>query len=79
MNITKGEYCQFSLVSRLQLAKEFGTCLKEIWFDSLFIQIYRMNDFYVEIHYQAPLLKPVYAEPLKNDGMLSFYQNQPSS
>ena len=72
MKITKGEYCQFNLRGRLQLLKEFGEFLGEVVMDKLLIQIYRMHDFYVEVRFEHPQSKLVYAEPLKNLAMLIY-------
>ncbi|HWJ92369.1 MAG TPA: hypothetical protein VNR87_14735 [Flavisolibacter sp.] len=72
MKITKGEYCQFSLGGRLDLLKEFGELLGEVVLDQLFVQVYRIHDFYVEVRFDHPTGKLLYAEPLKNLLMLLY-------
>lgn len=66
MKISKAEYCQFSLRGRQQLTEELGELVGEAMVDCLLIKIYRMYDFYVEVRYEYPCLKLIFAEPVKN-------------
>ena len=74
MNITKGEYCQFSLKGRLQLLLEFGEYLGAKIMDQLSIQLYRIYDFYVEVIYNQIQKKVEQAEVVSNTNLLGFYR-----
>ena len=74
MNITKGEYCQFSLRGRLQLLQEFGEYLGGKIMEHKSIQLYRIYDFYVEVIYNQSSKKVEQAEVVQNRNLLWFYK-----
>jgi hypothetical protein len=72
MKLSKGEYCRLSLGGRWQLVTELGELIGGRRFDQLFIQVFKMYDFYIEVHYELPQWKVVYVAPLKNMSMLAL-------
>ncbi len=73
MEITRGEYCQFSLTGRLQLLQEFGEFLGVRIIEHKSIQLYHIHDFFVEVIYDNINHKIENAEIIKNENLLSFY------
>ncbi len=73
MKLTKGEYCQFSLKSRLALLKEFGVLITEKYVNEKLIRIFRIYDFYVEVLYDLLNNKFLRAEPVYNHQMVAHY------
>ncbi len=71
MQLTKGEYTQFSLRGKIYLLEEYGMLLIEKYLNDKIIKIYRLYDFFVEV-----LIKnnsPIKAEPLLFCGMINYY------
>lgn len=77
MILTRGEFCQFSLKSRVQLLKEFGdyVCHRTVQDD--LISLYRIYDFYVALIFDLHHRKVKQAEPLPGRDWLNFYQDLP--
>jgi hypothetical protein len=73
MKLTKGEYCQFSLKSRLALLKEFGVLINEKYVNEKLIRIFRIYDFYVEVLYDLLNHKFLKAEPVHNQQLVAHY------
>ncbi len=73
MKLTKGEYCQFSLKSRLALLKEFGVLITEKYVNEKLIRIFRIYDFYVEVLYDLLNNKFLKAEPVYSHQMMGHY------
>jgi hypothetical protein len=73
MEISKGEYCQFSLEGRVRFVREFGHLLGEVWLEKRRIRIYRLYDFYVETWACLPDLQIEKAEPI-SPGLLPLYR-----
>jgi hypothetical protein len=71
MNLSKGEYMQFSLNGRLNLVNEFGILISEKYVDEIELKIYRLYDFYVEVLYNQQRI--VKAEPVIFAGLLNYY------
>jgi hypothetical protein len=74
MKITKGEYCQFNLRSRVQLLREFGQLEFERTFDHKAIRIFTIYDFYVEVIYNRIKEEIEKAEPVTFLDILSMYE-----
>ena len=74
MKLTKGEYCQFNLKSRMSLLSENGICIeKKKVNDELEIKLFSIYDFYVEVHYSYSECRVIKVEPLWNNNWLSYY------
>lgn len=73
MEITRGEYCQFSLTGRLQLLQEFGEFLGVKIIENKSVQLYQIYDFYVEVIYNDINHKIEQVEVIKSTNLLSFY------
>jgi hypothetical protein len=73
MKLTKGEYCQFSLKSRLALLREFGVLITERYVNNQLIRIFKIYDFYVEVLYDLLNDSFLKAEPVYGTNMVEFY------
>jgi len=50
MKLTRGEFCQFNLKSRMFLLKDYGTLVLTKKLDTFHeIRLFLVNDFYVEV------------------------------
>jgi hypothetical protein len=71
MNLTKGEYTQFSQKGKLNLLNEFGILITEKYINEFKIKIYKLYDFYVEVMYSQERI--VYVEPVLSISMLKHF------
>jgi hypothetical protein len=71
MQLSKGEYTQFSLKGKLNLLNEFGILINEKHADDIEIRIYQLYDFYVEVLYNNQRI--IKAEPLICPELLNYY------
>jgi hypothetical protein len=74
MILTKGEFCQFSLISRLKLLKEYGSCICQRVIAEKLIVIYKIYDFYVEVIYSIKKSIIEKVEPVRNLKILFLYE-----
>ncbi len=75
MKLSRGEYCGFSLSSRVQLLKESGVLLFNKRIKNKQVSIYQLYDFYVEVIYDINSDKIERAEPITSAGMIKFYDD----
>ncbi|TDW97290.1 hypothetical protein [Dinghuibacter silviterrae] len=75
MKITKGEYCQFNLKSKVELLKEFGQLEFERSFGSTEVRIFTIYDFYVEVIYNQMKEEIEKVEPVNFMDILRMYDN----
>jgi hypothetical protein len=73
MKLTKGEYCQFSLKSRLALIREFGVLVTEKYVNEKMIRIFKLYDFYVEVLYDLMTDRFLKAEPVYSLNLIEHY------
>lgn len=77
VNLTKGEYTQFNLKSRLQLLDMNGLLLVEKEIDEyLKVKLFQIFDFYVEVVYDSCKRKILRAEPVISSNWLDFYKKK---
>jgi hypothetical protein len=76
MKLTKGEYCQFSLQSRLKLLHQFGSLVCEKHLNNISVQVFRIYDFFVEVFSDNTTRTVIRAEPVLSKGMMNFYQSK---
>jgi hypothetical protein len=76
MKLTKGEYCQFSLKSRLALLREFGVLVTERYINEKVIRIFKIYDFYVEVLYDLLNKKIEKAEPVYCANLVEYYLSE---
>jgi len=76
MKLTKGEYCQFNLKTRVQLLREFGNLEFERTFEQKVVRIFILYDFYVEVIYNKKKEEVEKAEPVTSLQMLHMYDLQ---
>jgi hypothetical protein len=76
MKITKGEYCQFNLKSKVELLKEFGQLEFERAFGSTSVRIFTIYDFYVEVVYDQMKEEIKKAEPVSFMDILRMYDQK---
>jgi hypothetical protein len=76
MKLTRGEFCQFNLNTRLKLLKEFGINILEKKISKRSVSVYKIYGFYVEVYVNLASRKLEKVEPLKNIRVLDFY-NKP--
>jgi hypothetical protein len=75
MTLTKGEYCQFSLRTRVQLLREFGQLEFERTFEHIAVRIFALHDFYVEVVYNRLKEEVERAEPVNFQNMMHLYED----
>jgi hypothetical protein len=73
MKITKGEYCQFNLKSKVEMLKEFGQLEFERTFGSTEVRIFTIYDFYVEVIYNQMKSEIEKVEPVNFMDILRMY------
>lgn len=74
MHLTKGEFCRFNLKSRMNLLKTNGILLMEKKIgNTLYIKLFLIYDFYVEVFLTHNKKEVIKAEPLWNKSLLKFY------
>ena len=76
MKITKGEYCQFNLKSRVALLREFGQLEFERIFGNKAIRIFTIYDFYVEVIYNRLKEEVEKVEPVSFLDMMIMYEER---
>jgi len=73
MNITKGEYTQFSLTGRLQLLTLYGELVALVSSPEAEVLIFRLFDFFVAlVTDHSRCSTPVAADPV-TPGLVKFY------
>ena len=75
MKLTRGEFCQFSLATRLVLVKEFGKNILKKKVEMRLISVYRIFGFYVEVFENLSSHRLEKVEPLKNRTILEVYNS----
>jgi hypothetical protein len=75
MKLTRGEFCQFNLNTRLKLLNEFGINILEKKIRKRSVSVYKIYGFYVEVYVNLSSRKLEKVEPLKNIPVLEFYNN----
>lgn len=75
MKLTMGEFCQFNLNTRFELLKEFGRNILKRQIKMRLISVYRIFDFYVEVHENMASNRLERVEPLKNIRLLELYNS----
>jgi hypothetical protein len=73
MKLTRGEFCQFSLNTRLQLLKEFGKTILKKKVEMRLVSVYRISGFYVEVFENLVSQRLEKVEPLRNPSLLEVY------
>jgi len=74
MKLTRSEFCQFTLNSRLELLKEFGKNILKKKVQMRLISVYTISDFYVEVYENLVSHKLEKVEPVKNINILDVYR-----
>ena len=75
MKLSRGEFCQFSLNTRLELLKEFGKNILKKKVEMRLISVYRIFGFYVEVFENLASHRLEKVEPLKNTSLLEVYNS----
>ena len=75
MSLTRSEFCQFNLATRLALAREFGTCILQRRFRNNLLLVYRVHDFHIEIHQDLNDGEIYKVEPVISPALLAFYRS----
>lgn len=74
MKLTRGEFCQFSLPSKINLLKENGQMLMKKKIDAMHeIRLFLIYDFYVEVFFDFHKERILKVEPIVNNNWLNFY------
>lgn len=73
MKLTKGEFCQFNLTTRLELVKEFGKHILRRRVEMRSVSVYRIFGFYVEVFENLSSHRLEKVEPLKSNTILEAY------
>jgi hypothetical protein len=74
MKITRGEYCQFGLRSRLKLLQQFGAMVCERQLKNVKVQIFKLYDFFVEVFVDVHTKAILKAEPVISTALIDFYK-----
>ena len=75
MKLTRGEFCQFSLATRLVLVQEFGKNILKKKVEMRLVSVYRIFGFYVEVFENLASHRLEKVEPLKNRTILDVYNS----
>ena len=75
MKLSRGEFCQFNLATRLELLKEFGKHILKKKVEMKLVSVYRIFGFYVEVFENLGSHRLESVEPLKNNTLLEVYNN----
>ena len=73
MKLTKGEFCQFNVATRLELLKEFGKHILKRKVEMRLVSVYSVFGFYVEVFENLSNHRLEKVEPLKNNAILEIY------
>ena len=74
MKLTRDEFCQFNLQSKINLLKDNGQMLMKKKIDEMYeIRLFLIYDFYVEVFLDFQKNKILKAEPILNQNWLNFY------
>ena len=73
MKLTKGEFCQFNISTRLELLKEFGKHILRRRVEMKLVSVYMVFGFYVEVFENLSNHRLEKVEPLKNNAFLDIY------
>ena len=73
MKLTRSEFCQFTLNSRLELLKEFGENILRKKVRMRLISVYSICGFYVEVYENLVSHQLEKVEPVKNTRILDIY------
>ena len=77
MKLTKGEFCQFNLKSKINLLKNNGTLLMNKKVDEMNeLKLFLIYDFYVEALYNNQENKVIKIEPILNQNWVSVYLDE---
>ena len=74
MELTRGEFCQFNLATRLELLKEFGKYVFKKKVHPRLLSVYRIYGFYVEVYENLDSHQLEKVEPLRNNRILEVYK-----
>jgi len=74
MKLTRGEFCQFNLTTRLELVKEFGKSILKKKVERRLVSVYTVFGFYVEVFENLSSRRLEKVEPLQNNRLLEFYE-----
>lgn len=75
MKLTKGEFCQFNISTRLELLKEFGKHILKRKVEMQLVSVYSVFGFYVEVFENLSNNRLEKVEPLKSNAFLDIYNN----
>jgi len=75
MKLTRSEFCQFTLNSRLELLKEFGENILKKKVRMRLISVYSIFGFYVEVYENLDSRQLEKVEPVKNIRILDIYDD----
>jgi len=75
MKLTKGEFCQFNIATRLELLKEFGKHILKRKVEMQLVSVYRVFGFYVEVFENLSNHRLEKVEPVRNNAFLDIYNN----
>ena len=73
MKLTRGEFCQFNLNTRLELVNEFGKNILKKKVEKKLVSVYRIFGFYVEVFENLANHRLEKVEPLRNSNLLEVY------
>jgi hypothetical protein len=74
MKLSKGEFSQFNLKSKIQLLKDNGRMLMTRKLDNIYeIRLFAMYDFYVEVFFNYQKNQIIKIEPILNNNWLDVY------
>lgn len=76
INITRVEYCRFSLKGRLRLLDLFGELVFEKITPNREMGVFKLNDFYVAVIKDLEMNSVIEASPLWTVDQLQFYFSQ---
>lgn len=73
ISLTKSEFCQFNLKSKLKLMKKDGKLLKTKCVTNQIYTVYTLYGFYVELIYDETVQDIVKIAPVPSANWIAFY------
>jgi hypothetical protein len=75
MKLTRGEFCQFNLATRLELLNEFGKHILKKKVEMRLVSVYRIFGFYVEVFENLASNRLEKVEPLRSGTFVDVYNH----
>lgn len=73
MQLTRGQFTQFELEARMELLNEYGRFILARRLDNVWLKVYALFDFFVEVMVSTENEKISRCEPVVSQQMVEYY------